>query len=207
MTPVGAFTAAEAGALADFLGAAERPQGTLSYCELAGFLFAVAASPEAALPSEWLPLIFDEQQAGYATAEEAQQILSLIMALYNDINRGVAEGAPALPPGCAARAKPAANLQADAPLSQWARGFTSGYDWLEDVWDAYVTEEFDEELGSDLLILSFFVSRELAEDYRKEMRRQDTSLDALAGEMLRAVPQAMHSYARIGRALADSAPG
>lgn len=41
-----------------------RPAGTLTYHELQGFLFAVASAPELIRPTEWLPLIFNEQEAG-----------------------------------------------------------------------------------------------------------------------------------------------
>lgn len=205
MTPISEFTDAQASRLAVFLSAPERPEGTMSYCELAGFLFAVACSPELVQPSEWLPLVFNENEGGFETLDEAQEILPAIMALYNHVNRGVLEGESALPPGCAVRAGAITNLEPDAPLSQWARGFGGGHDWLENVWDEYAPEEFDEELGADLLVLTFFASRSLAESYRIEIKRHDSSLEELAGEMLQAIPEAMQSYAHIGRALYEAA--
>ncbi|KAF0191220.1 MAG: yecAH [Gammaproteobacteria bacterium] len=204
------FTAAQASRLAAFLAAPGRPEGTMRYCELAGFLYAVACSPDMVRPSEWLPLIFDEQQGGYATLEEAQEILPLIMTLYNHVNAGVLERAPALPPGCAARAEAMENLDTEAALSQWARGFSGGHDWLAEVWDEYAPEEIDEALGASLLVLSFFASRDLAEAYRDEVNAHEVSLEELAGEMLEALPEAMTSYAHMGRALYEavlSAPG
>jgi uncharacterized protein len=201
MTKTPEFTDAQATRLATFLGAPERPEGTMSYCELAGFLFAIACSPELVQPSEWLPLVFNENDGGFETLDEAQEILPAIMALYNHANRGVLEGNPALPPHCAVRAEPISNLEPDAPLSQWARGFGGGHDWLENVWDEHAPEELDEALGADILVLSFFASRNLAETYRKEIKSRDISLEELAGELLKALPDAMQSYARIGRAL------
>ncbi|MHB8744847.1 MAG: UPF0149 family protein, partial [Sulfuricaulis sp.] len=112
------FADAQASRLKAFLSAPERPEGTMSYCELAGFLFAIACSPELVQPSEWLPLVFNENEGGFATLDEAQEILLAIMALYNHANSGVLEGNPALPPGCTARAEPMSNLEPDAPLSQ-----------------------------------------------------------------------------------------
>ncbi|MHB8730141.1 MAG: SEC-C metal-binding domain-containing protein, partial [Sulfuricaulis sp.] len=127
-----------------------------------------------------------------------------IMALYNHANSGVLEGNPALPPGCTARAEPMSNLEPDAPLSQWARGFGGGHDWLENVWDEYAPEELDEALGVDVLVLSFFASRNLAEAYRKEIKSRNISLEELAGELLKALPDAMQNYARIGRTLYEA---
>jgi uncharacterized protein len=203
------FTDAQASRLAQFLSAPERPEGTMSYCELAGFLFAVACSPELVRPSEWLPLVFSESEAGFATLDEAQEMLPAIMGLYNHINHGVLEGEPALPPGCTLRAQPIDNLEPGAPLSEWAGGFGGGYDWLENVWDEYAPEEFDEELDIDLLVLSFFSSRTLAEAYRVEIKNQGLSrektLEEVAGEMLTAIPDAMQSIAHLGRALYEAA--
>ena len=204
MTKVSEFTDAQATRLAAFLGAPERPEGTMSYCELAGFLFAIACSPELVQPSEWLPLVFNENDGGFETLGEAQEILPVIMALYNHANRGVLEGEPVLPPGCTVRAEPISNLEPDAPLSQWARGFGGGYDWLENVWDEYAPEELDEALGADILVLSFFASRKLAEAYRKEIKSRNISLEELAGELLKALPDAMRDYAHIGRTLYEA---
>ena len=203
------FTDAQSSPLAQFLSAPQRPEGTMSYCELAGFLFAVACSPELVQPSEWLPLVFSESEAGFATLDEAQEILPAIMGLYNHINFGVLEGEPVLPPGCTVHAQPFDNLAPGAPLSEWARGFGGGYDWLENVWDEYAPEEFDAELDMDLLVLSFFASRALAETYREEIKSlgliQKKTLEELAGEMLMAIPDAMQSIAHLGRALYEAA--
>ncbi len=199
------ITDAQASRLAQFLSAPGRPEGTMSYCELAGFLFAVACAPALVQPSEWLPLVFSENEAGFATLDEAQEILPAIMGLYNHINHGVLEGEPALPPGCTVCASPMGNFEPGAPLSEWARGFGDGYDWLEDVWDEYAPEEFDAELDIVLLVLSFFASRTLAEAFRDEINGQglsrETTLEELAGEILEEIPDALQSIAHMGRAL------
>ena len=198
------FMDAQAARLAAFLSAPERPEGTMSYCELAGFLFAVACSPELVQPSEWLPLVFNEQAGNYQDLAEAQEILPAIMALYNHVAGGVLKGEPMLPPGCTVRAEPIANFEPDADLSQWARGFTGGYDWLEKVWDAHAPKEFDEVLGADLMTLSFFASHRLAEAYLNEINSPETSLKELTADVLRSLPEAMGSFAEIGRGLYDA---
>ena len=92
------FTPTQAEQLRHFLAAPERPAGTLSYAELAGFLFAICCSPEMVAPSDWLPLVFGDKEASYQNLEQAQQILAMIMALHNHINQGVQNKQPALPP-------------------------------------------------------------------------------------------------------------
>lgn len=201
------FTDAEARRLAAFLGSPKRPEGTMTYGELAGFLFAVACAPESVMPSQWLPLIFNDEAGGYETLDEAKEILALIMALYNHVNRGALERKPQLPPGCGIDPEPMANLEADAALSQWARGFGEGHDWLVELWDEYALDEWDEELGACLMVLSFFASHKLAEAYRKEAKRPGMPLKKMAAEMIKLFPGAMASYAHMGRSIHEALVG
>ena len=46
---------------------------------LQGFLFAVASCPEMVQPSDWLPIISDDEDIGFNDQSEAQHILNLIM--------------------------------------------------------------------------------------------------------------------------------
>ena len=184
MTKLPQFTESQAARLSAFFSAPERPEGTMSYCELAGYLFAVSCSPDLIQPSEWLPLVFNESEGGFASLEDTQEVLQAVMALYNFVNNGVLDREPKLPPDCTTLADPIANLEPDAPLSQWACGFVGGHEWLENVWEEYIPDSLDKELGGTLLVLSFFASRKLAEVYRAEIKGQDKPLENLAGEML-----------------------
>jgi hypothetical protein len=69
------FTAAQAALLQDFLASPQRPAGTLTYAQSAGFLFSLANGPEPIPPSEWIPMVFDDHDAGYDTHAEAAQSL------------------------------------------------------------------------------------------------------------------------------------
>jgi yecA family protein len=126
MNAIPTFTEAHAGLPADFLSAPRRPQGTMTYPQLAGFLFGMANAPELIPPSEWIPIVFNDQDAGYETQKKAQAVLQAMLALYNDCGGAGTEGMVLLPPGCGIRPQPMDNLGADAPLSQWARGFLTG---------------------------------------------------------------------------------
>ncbi len=203
MLPPMPFDAALAERLRRFLAAPERPEGTFSYPAVAGFLFAICCSPELVQPSEWLPLVFNDQPGAYRDMEEAQQVLSDLMALYNSINRGVFEKEPALPPGCEASRDTLANFAEGTPFSEWARGFGAGHDYLSELWDAYTPDALSEDLGSCMMVLTFFASRELAEAYRKEMGAAGRTLEEMAEAMLGLVPEALLQYALIGRSIAD----
>jgi len=182
-----------------FLADPVRPAGTLRYHELQGFLFALASAPEMVPPSEWLPIVFGGEEPEYASLDEAQTIIGALMALYNDVNAAVFNGSPTLPPDCAFRRSLLANLDEDAPISQWARGFTTGHQWLEETWEGCIPEALEEEFAGALLILSFFASRPLAEALLAETKKSD--LQAFARTIRRLFPDALTSYALLGRSI------
>ena len=88
----------------------------------------------------------------------------------------------------------------DAPLSQWARGFLTGHSYLDGIWNAYTPDELDEELGSVLMVLTFFASPALAEAYHKEGKGK-ASLEQLAETVVTIFPDAMREYAHLGRSI------
>ena len=72
-----------------FLEHPSRPAGTFTYHELQGLLFTLVSAPEMVPPSAWLPVIFGGDEAGFASPDQAQEILGQIMALCNTINAAV----------------------------------------------------------------------------------------------------------------------
>lgn len=201
MKPVIEFGREEALALQSVLGSPSRPKETLGYFESAGFLFAVCCNPDMVQPSEWLPEILGKNYGDLADLEEAQHALQLLMGFYNHINRGVLERRPQLPWGCDVRPEPLANLEEGAPLSRWARGFAEGNDWLQESWPDDLPEELDGGLGACMLVLTFFLSRTLAEAYWTESQRIDWPLEAMAKKMQEMLLPTMAAYADLGRGL------
>jgi uncharacterized protein len=186
--------------LAAFLAAPERPDGTFTYHELQGFLFAVATAPELIRPSEWMPEIFAGEEAVYADMEEVRFVLGEIMNLYNAVNEAVIAGDDVLPTDCVFREEVLANLEEDAAVSQWSRGFAAGYDWLRETWDEYIPDEYSDDHGGLLLVLSYFSSRSLAEAFHRETRSSRT-LYEMTSSVRELLPGAAAEFARIGRAL------
>jgi uncharacterized protein len=195
-----------------FLADPGRPAGTLTYHELEGFLFTVASAPELILPSEWLSIVFGEQDAAYRSLTEAKTMLGHIMALYNDVNRTVSGERAALPADCPFHANPLDNFEDAAPVAQWSRGFLLGHQWLEDLWNVDLPDDLDEELAAILMTLSFFASRDMADRFRAEGLAPQRSLAEMAKSMHRVFPDAVAGYAQLGRTLAkviakrDTAP-
>ena len=119
--------------------------------------------PALSQPLVSLQIIFGEADAGYASLDQAHEILGQIMALYNTINAAVLDPRTLLPKDCPLREAVLANFEDDAPMAQWSHGFLRGHQWLEALWEETVPQELDDELGSILITLSFFSSREIAE--------------------------------------------
>lgn len=188
--------------LAAFLDDPARPTGTLRYHELQGFLFAIASAPELIQPSEWMPVIFDDAEPGFASVDEANGILGEIVTLYNDVNAGVLANRATMPADCAFREDILTNLDEAAPVSQWSRGFVRGHTWLEETWDSYLPDELDQEVGAMLMVLSFFASARVAESFRQETGPDD-SLDAMATTMRQVFPVAVADYADLGRSISQ----
>jgi uncharacterized protein len=200
MPTVPQLTDTQATRLTRFLSSPQRPKDTFTYPQLAGFLFCLANGPELIPPSEWIPLVFNDQDAHYDNMAVAEQVLQAMMALYNDCLRERTGGSVSLPPGCEIRPHPMDNLTTDAPLSQWAHGFGVGYDYLSEVWDAYTPDELDEDLGALLMTLTFFSSPTLAEAYYEEGNKKST-FDQLARSVVEIFPEAMREYAHLGRSI------
>jgi len=173
----------------------------MNYMRLNGFLFAVTSAPELIKPSAWMPLIFDEQEANYATEEEAESVLQSLMDLYNELNHQMFSGKPVLPHACVVREPAIENLAEETPLAQWSIGFFIGHSWLDGVWGDYLTDELDEELGSCMMILSFFADQKLAETYCHEATKKNISVAEMSETVCSMFTQAMASYADMGRSI------
>ena len=186
-----------------FLEHPSRPEGTLGYHELQGFLFTVVSAPEMVPPSEWLPIIFAGEDVDYASAEQANAVIGQIMALSNTINAAVLDPPTLLPADCQLQDDVLANFEDDAPIAQWSRGFLRGHQWLEELWEDYVPKELQEELDATLVALSFFSSRQMAEDFHAEAARGEQSLEAMADAIHRVLPAAVAQYAHMGRSIAE----
>jgi uncharacterized protein len=194
------FTVDQALLLERFLSSFNRPKDTLTYPQLAGFLFSMANAPDMIPPSEWIPMVFNDQDARYESREEAEQVSLAMMALYNHCCQEGIDGSIRLPPGCEIRPMPVDNLEATAPLRQWAQGFSMGYDYLVEIWDEYLPDEIDEEMGALLMALTFFASPRLAKTYYDEGTRE-ISFEQLAKTVVSIFPDALREYAHLGRSI------
>ena len=197
---------ADVSGLTAFLCSSNRPNESLSFHELQGFLFAIASSPETIPPSEWMPVISGDEDLSFEDESEAQQVLNWIMTLYNEVNSSVLERSDTLPFGCKFKTDIFANFDERASILQWSRGFTIGYDWLIEVWDEYLPESLDEECGANVMALSFFSSRQLAEAFYAEIDHSESSepeksFEQFAEAIRGLFPAALSAYAHLGKTI------
>lgn len=181
-----------------------RAPDTLEFAELYGFLFAIVAAPDLVLPSEWIPAIFDDDGPVFADEAEGVRFHHVAMALYNQLNRDVLDATVRLPECVVVRQPPEANFAKDAPLMQWAGGFAQGHDWLEEAWDVDLPADLDEDLGTCLSALLFFIDPEFAKSLLTEAGHPDSELPQLTQTMLDNFEGAMMGYAEIGRLVYDA---
>jgi yecA family protein len=198
------FGREEALALQEILHSPARRKETMGYLETAGFLFAVCCNPDMVKPSEWLPEILGKSYGDLAYLEEAQRTLELLMRLYDHINYGVLERHPALPWGCEVRADPLANMEDDAPLARWARGFAQGYGWLQESWPDDLTPGLDKGLGACLMVLTFFSGRGVAEEFWKESKSADFPFEKMAKTVQELLAPTLMAYADLGRSFYEA---
>jgi uncharacterized protein len=189
-------------ALKKFMERPGHPEGTLSYGEMQGFIFTVAFAPDMVMPSEWLPMIFGDADPPFNSEKEAETVMGGLMALFNEFASSASkESATRLPADCAFLEDTLANLEPDAPVAQWSRGFQLGHHWLEKAWDTGVPDDLEDEFASSLVALSFFGSRELAEAFARELAEPGRSLESVATAFRKVFPAALSIYSSLGKAL------
>lgn len=129
-----------------------------------GFLTAAVSGPETVMPDEWIRLVFDEPV--FADAEQADDILGLIMRLHNDIARNLPLQGVFTPVFDVVRDTGGGeNFSAD----EWCLGYVAGMSLAGDVW----AEHARHELGELLAPIFIIVSPEDSEEGRLREERYD----------------------------------
>lgn len=154
--------------LSDLLESRVVPAGGMGLEMLDGFLSALVVGPELVPPSEYLATIWNGAQP-WETAQEAEDALGLVMALWNDVARRVCAPLPdedssdaeaqrllsgaspilGIPEDLDLEDEAVLAEHADLPLgAAWANGFMMGVNLRGDAWEAWADE--DEEVADDL---------------------------------------------------------
>lgn len=190
-------TDCEVEVLKRFLADPRRPAETFSYHEMRGFLFVVATAPTLLRPSEWLPVIFAGEEAGFSDLPEAEVIMGTIMGCYNQTVRA-SRLQERIPP-----AEVGLDGLDDESLRLWAIGFATGIQELEDEWDAafesLTEDEFEHFSGvfGDLTVWVDPAARQAAQGL------SDGELAKMLEDCRELFPDLLCWFAEIGLGIAD----
>lgn len=193
--------ALDARLLARFLSNTDRPEGTLSYAGLQGFLFAVVCSPVAVRPPDWLPVIFDGDSAHFESKGQEDKVLDSIARLYSILNASFIDEIDELPDCCAFLTEPLANFDPDSSVAQWSQGFERGHRWLGGHWETVLEGDSLDDAAGAAAALTFFASRDDTEAMLSDdgLPVNAHELTGICQSVQRMFPNALCNYADIAR--------
>ena len=190
-------TECEIEVLTRFLADPRRPAGTFSYQEMRGFLFVVATAPKLLMPSDWLPVIFAGEEAGFEDLAEAEAIMGTIMGCYNETVTA-ARLPERIPP-----AEVGIDPGDDEALRLWARGFVTGIDELENEWDEVLPSLADHELEHFRGVLSDLAVWVNPSASQTTLGLSDSEMAERLDACRDLLPELLHWFASIGLGAAE----
>jgi uncharacterized protein len=159
---------------------------------LDGFMSGVVVCPELILPGEWLPEIWGGEGGVFAEEREAQEILDLVMARYNEIAHDL---------GREGKFEPLLEIDSDDTTiwEIWAEGFAAAMALRPDSWDVYDQAQ-DEVVSAAFHLLSSLAIWSMGEeetppDIAEEVRRDAHEVIAQCLEALNAARMKMQPSA------------
>jgi uncharacterized protein len=143
--------------------------------KLDGFFCALVMGPELVMPSEYLPVVWGEDDgAGFESLDQAREILQLVMRHWNTIASAVEREELYLP----------VILDVDAGTLQgrrWARGFMRGVGMRRSSWAALVQDESEAGSLFAIALLAGEVDAEFPKQPLPPEKQESLLTDAVAG--------------------------
>jgi len=202
MDSIEAFDDRHRETLEHVLGRERREEPPLSYPQIAGFLYAVAAAPSTVLPSKWWPAALGDGGPPMPDDADVPAFSAALMALKNFATEQVFAEIPAFAPGCEPP-DTVANAFGPAPFGQWVEGLIGGHAWLQDDWDAALDEDGGEAIDEALTALSVFMNRSVPEamlaDAALPEEEPRPTVEELAIAALPVVDEALATYMSMAR--------
>ena len=119
-----------------FLNSDRAPDACMGLSDLDGFLTGLAIGPEPLAPSEWLPVVWGEGEPQFETLEEAQAILAIMLARYNEILDNLDTDPDSFEPVFWA------GEEEEVIVTDWAAGFLEAVKLRPEAWEI-LTEDPD----------------------------------------------------------------
>jgi uncharacterized protein len=120
--------------LDEFLMSEESPEDCMQLSDLDGFLTGIVVGPELIMPSEWMPFIWQGGEPSFKDMEQAERIMGIIMARYNEIISLLDDEAGSFEP--IVYSGPDGNVIA----ADWAEGFMDAFSFRVDAWDPLLND-------------------------------------------------------------------
>jgi uncharacterized protein len=86
------------GRLDRFLRSVRAPAGAMLLPQLDGFLTGIAVGPELVMPSEWMPMVWGEEDPVFDSFEEMQTVFGIILRRYDEIVSMLRQDPPGFEP-------------------------------------------------------------------------------------------------------------
>jgi len=183
-----------------FLSSPDRPEFTMNFYQLDGYVRARVVGPETTNPKEWLALIFVDQNPNFSDKEQELMITHALNSLYNAHMVQLLSNTCELP--CA---NEYAELRSDRTnIEQWARGFMQGFIVCQEFWNffledsqtkeqvpAIIRNTIYDEIDATLSIISSVADAEYA-------RSNGATLDDLK-RIFHQLPEQIVSYGKVGQ--------
>lgn len=139
--------------LQDFLSSDAVPEECMDIAMLHGFLTALVAGPSLVLPSEWLPVVWGEEEGPEFESEDvALRIFNLIMRLYDSVMRTLQDAPHKFVP--LLYKERTAGDKLDFSAKEWCKGFVAGAHLRTGDWDGLVQDRDNFALLTPILALA-----------------------------------------------------
>lgn len=177
---------------------------------LCGVYYAFACSPEF-LPPRFVYEVPFEGEPPFGDMAEMNRVTKALGELYGQIQGFVNKRTAEPPPGYESfRDAPVESIfEGENELSKWSDGFIVGRSYTEKVWQKHAGEYDIAEHDRCVMTLSFFSDPEVARGYHElfppPFSQRETSFEEFSRTMFENIPEAVASYAEMGRSIYEAA--
>ncbi len=160
-------------ALEAYLSSDDSPEECMDLSELDGFLAGLAVGPEVVPPSEWLPIVWDNQEPVFADEAQANAVIGAILGRYNEIVDGLdAEPTDYAPVFWE-------DFTGATIVEDWAVGFMQAVSLRQMSWEAVLT---DDDTAMLLIPIAAIAGLAIPDGADDELSLPDEVMDKLVEE-------------------------
>ena len=125
----------DAEALDDYLSSDVSPEECMMVSDLDGFLTAIAIGPESVDPSQWMPVVWRNEEPAFKDTDQAELIIGMIFARYNEILSSLDESEDDYCPVFWE------SEDGSVIAMDWAEGFMEGVQFNPEAWVPLLEDE------------------------------------------------------------------